>query len=188
MAENRPWYPTSERPMRTSPAEFPTPPDDRYFDDYRQGAVFEFGPIAVEEAEVIAFARRFDPQSIHTDPQAAARGPFGGLIASGWHTIGLLMRLFVEHYLTAVASLASPGVDEVRWIKPVRPGDRLRLRVTVSETRLSRSKPDRGIVHSFVEGINQRDEAAVSFKAMNLVGVRPVGGSVASASMGAPSP
>ena len=86
------------------------------------------------------------------------------------------MRLFVQHYLTAVASLASPGVDELRWIKPVRPGDQLRLRVTVSEARLSRSKPDRGIVHSFVEGINQRDDVVVTFKAMNLVGVRPSDG------------
>jgi acyl dehydratase len=160
-----------------TPAVFPRPPSDRYFEDYRDGHVYEFGPIEVEEAEVIAFAKRFDPQSIHTDPQAAANGPFNGLIASGWHTIGLLMRLFVEHYLTAVASLASPGVDEVRWIKPVRPGDRLRLRVGVSEARRSRSKPDRGILHSFVEGINQRDEVVVTFKAMNLIGVRPaVGG------------
>jgi acyl dehydratase len=154
-------------------SQFPTPPGDRYFEDYVTGSVFEFGPIAVEESEVIGYAKRFDPQSIHTDPQAAARGPFKGLIASGWHTVGLLMRLYVEHYLTAVASLASPGVDEVRWTKPVRPGDRLRLRVTVSDTRLSRSKPDRGLVHSFVEGINQHGEVVASFKAMNLVGVRP---------------
>jgi acyl dehydratase len=154
-------------------AVFHHPPTDRYFDDYRNGSVYEFGPIAVEEDEVIAYAKRFDPQSIHIDPQAAARGPFNGLIASGWHTIGLLMRLFVEHYLTAVASLASPGVDEVRWIKPVRPGDRLRLRVAVTEARLSRSKPDRGIVHSFVEGINQRDEVVVTFKAMNFIALRP---------------
>ncbi len=154
-------------------SQFRTPPGDRYFEDYEPGAVFEFGPIAVEEPEVIAYAKRFDPQSIHTDPVAAARGPFNGLIASGWHTVGLLMRLYVEHYLTAVASLASPGVDEVRWTKPVRPGDQLRLRVTVSQARLSRSKPDRGLVHSFVEGINQHGEVVATFKAMNLVGVRP---------------
>jgi acyl dehydratase len=153
---------------------FATLPEDRYFEDYVEGAVFEFGPIAVEETELIAFAKRFDPQSIHTDPEAAARGPFNGLIASGWHTIGLLMRLFVEHYLTAVASLASPGVDELRWTKPVRPGDRLKLRVTVSETRRSRSKPDRGLVHSFCEGINQHGEVVTTFKAMNLIGLRPV--------------
>ncbi|MGE0797444.1 MAG: MaoC family dehydratase [Lautropia sp.] len=155
-----------------SRTEFATPPGDRYFEDYVPGAVFEYGPIAVEEDEVIAFAKRFDPQPMHTDPEAAARGPFHGLIASGWHSIGLLMRLFVEHYISAVASLASPGVDEVRWIKPVRPGDRLRLRVSVTDSRLSRSKPDRGIVHSSVEGINQAGEVVVRFKAMNLIGVR----------------
>ena len=142
--------------ITTDMSQFRTPPGDRYFEDYETGAVFEFGPIEVEESEVIAYAKRFDPQSIHTDPEAAARGPFNGLIASGWHTIGLLMRLFVEHYL-----------------KPVRPGDQLRLRVTVSQTRLSRSKPDRGLVHSFIEGINQHGEVVATFKAMNLVGVRP---------------
>lgn len=154
-------------------SQFQTPPSDRYYEDYVQGAVFEFGPIAVEEPELIAFAKRFDPQSIHTDPDAAARGPFKGLIASGWHTVGLLMRLYVENYLTAVASLASPGVDEVRWTKPVRPGDQLKLRVTVAETRLSRSKPDRGLVHSWCEGFNQHGDVVATFKAMNFIGVRP---------------
>jgi acyl dehydratase len=155
-----------------SPSRFATPPDDRYFEDYVPGAVFEFGPIEVEEQELIAFAQRFDPQFIHTDPEAAARGPFNGLIASGWHTVGLLMRLYVQHYLTAVASLASPGVDEVRWTRPVRPGDRLTLRVTVTETRRSRTKPDRGLVHSYLEGINQDGEVVATLKAMNLVGLR----------------
>ena len=105
------------------------------------GAVTEFGPIAVDEAEVIAFARRFDPQPIHTDPAAAAAGPFGGLIASGWHTASLVMRVLVEHYLARRASLASPGIDELRWLQPVRPGDVLRVRTTVLEARRSRSKP-----------------------------------------------
>ncbi len=155
-----------------SQTDFPSPPDNRYFEDYVKGSVFEYGPIAVEEEEVIAFATRFDPQSIHTDPSAAARGPFKGLIASGWHTIGLLMRLLVDHYLSAVASFASPGVDEVRWLRPVRPGSLLRLRVSVVDTRLSRSKPDRGMVHSLIEGIDQEGEVVVSFKAMNLIGTR----------------
>lgn len=156
-----------------SQTDFPTPPSERYFEDYVKGSAYEYGPIAVEEAEVIAFAKRFDPQSIHIDPEAAARGPFNGLIASGWHSIGLLMRLYVDHYLSAVASLASPGIDEVRWIKPVRPGDRLSLRVTITDARLSRSKPDRGIVHTFVEGSNQAGNVVVTFKAMNMLGVRP---------------
>lgn len=155
-----------------SEARFSTPIDQRYFEDYAAGAVFEFGPIAVDETEVIAFAQRFDPQWIHTDPQAAAQGPFHGIIASGWHSVGLLMRLFVQHYLSSVASLASPGVDEVRWTKPVRPGDQLTLRVTTVQTRRSNSKPDRGLVHSVLEGINQHGEVVVSLKAMNMLKTR----------------
>lgn len=156
-------------------AVFATPIHDRYFEDYVPGAVFVFGPIEMTEAELLTFAERFDPQSIHTDVAAAAQGPFGGLIASGWHTVGLLMRLYVEHYLTAVASLASPGVDTLRWIKPVRPGDRLRLRVTVLDKRRSRTKPDRGLVFSRLEGLNQHDDLVVSMDAMNMIGLRQIG-------------
>lgn len=151
---------------------FSVPIDDRYFEDYREGSVFTFGPIEVEESEVLSFAKRFDPQSIHTDPAKAAEGPFGGLIASGWHTAGLMMRLFVDNYLSAVASLASPGVDELRWLRPVRPGDQLRLRVSVLETRPSRSKPDRGMVISLLEALNQSGEVVCSIKAMNLLARR----------------
>src|SRR5450759_4471975 len=98
---------------------FNSPSHDRYFEDYIEGDVHRFGTIAVEADEIIAFAKRFDPQVFHTDPEAAKQTPFGGLIASGWHTAGLMMRLFVEPYLTNVASLASPGLDELRWLKPV---------------------------------------------------------------------
>ena len=115
--------------------------DDRYFEDYVEGSVHDCGSIAVEANEVVAFAKRFDPQSIHTDSEAAKRGPFGGLIASGWHTCGLMMRLYVEHYLTHVAGLASPGLDELRWLEPVRPGDRLSLRVTCSKQRRRNRNP-----------------------------------------------
>lgn len=148
---------------------FKAPIDQRYFEDYNKGARFEYGPISVEETEIISFARRFDSQCIHTDPEASALGPFNGLIASGWHTIGLMMRLVVDHYLSAVASLGSPGVDEVRWPRPVRPHDQLRLRLSVLETNPSRSKPDRGMVVTSVEAVNQRDEFVASFKAMNLL-------------------
>jgi acyl dehydratase len=151
---------------------FSVPIDDRYFEDYREGSVFTFGPIEVEESEVISFAERFDPQTIHTDPAKAAAGPFGGLIASGWHTASLMMRLFVDNYLSAVASLASPGVDELRWLRPVRPGDQLRLRVSVLETKPSRSKPDRGMVVSLLEALNQSGEVVFSLKAMNLLAKR----------------
>ncbi|MGO9770753.1 MAG: MaoC family dehydratase [Roseiarcus sp.] len=151
---------------------FSVPIDDRYFEDYAEGSVFEFGPIAMEEAEIISFAESFDPQTMHTDPEKAAQGPFHGLIASGWHTIALMMRLFVDHYLSAVASRASPGVDEVRWYRPVRPGDRLQLRISILEAKPSRSKPDRGMVVSLLEGINQEGEVVTSLKAMNLLAKR----------------
>src|SRR3989304_8444776 len=96
------------------------PVDDRYFEDYVEGDVHELGSIAVEEADIIAFAKKFDPQVFHLDPEAAKQTPFGGLIASGVHSLALMTRLFVDRYWTHVASLASPGLDELRWLKPVR--------------------------------------------------------------------
>ena len=152
---------------------FSRPISDRYFEDYVEGDVHRYGTIVVEADEVIAFAKRFDPQTMHTDPKAAKSGPFGGLIASGWHTAGLMMRLYVEHYLTHVASLASPGLDELRWLKPVRPGDTLSVRVTVLTTVPSRSKSDRGAVTSFVEVINQTDEVAMTLNVVNIIAKRP---------------
>jgi acyl dehydratase len=151
---------------------FPTPMEHRYFEDYIPGAVHEFGTIAVDEADMIAFARRFDPQPFHTDPEAGRESVFGGLIASGWFTASLMMRLFVDHYLSHVASLSSPGVDELRWILPVRPGDALGLRITITETRRSRSKPDRGIVRSYIEVLNQNREIVMSMTALNLLACR----------------
>ena len=151
---------------------FASPIDDRYFEDYQAGAVHRFGSIAVEEDEVIAFATRFDPQDFHTDPVAAKSTPFGGLIASGWHTAGLMMRLYAQHYLTKVGSLASPGVDELRWIKPVRPGDTLSVRVTILDAVPSKSKPDRGVVTSFIEVLNQAEEVVMSMRAVNMIRLR----------------
>ena len=145
---------------------------DRYFEDYAAGAVYEYGYASVTEAEIIAFAERFDPQPIHVDARFAASGPFGGLIASGWHTAGIAMRLMVDHYVSRVASLASPGVDELRWPAPVRPGDTLRLRTTIVETRRSRSKPDRGLVRTRGELLNQHDQTALSLLGMNLIRLR----------------
>ena len=147
--------------------------DDRYFDDYVEGDVHRFGSVSVEADEIVAFAKRYDPQSLHTDPQAAKQNQFGGLIASGWHTCGLMMRLYAEHYLTHVASLASPGLDELRWLKPVRPGDRLSVRVTVLKAAPSRSKPDRGAVTSFIEVFNQADEPVMTMKVINIIACRP---------------
>ena len=153
---------------------FPRPITDRYFEDYVEGAVHRFGTIKVDPDELIAFAKRFDPQTMHTDPEAAKNTPFGGIIASGWHTAGLMMRLYVENYLTHVASLASPGLDELRWLKPVRPGDTLSVRATVLKAVPSKSKPDRGAVTSFVEVINQADEIVMTMKAINIIGKRPL--------------
>jgi len=152
---------------------FANPSNDRYFEDYIEGDVHRCGSIAVEENEVISFARRFDPQTFHVDPDGAKLTQFGGLIASGWHTCALTMRLFAEHYLTHVASLASPGLDELRWLKPVRPGDILSVRVTVLKATPSKSKPDRGAVTSLVEVFNQLDEAVMTFKCVNIISRRP---------------
>ena len=152
--------------------DFAAPIDDRYLEDYVPGAVYEYGSVTVSEAEILDFARAFDPQPIHTDLEFAARGPFGGLIASGWHTAGIMMRMLVDHYLSRVASLASPGLDELRWPAPVRPGDSLRLRATVVEARRSRSKPDRGLVRTQSELINQNDEIVLRVTAMNIIGAR----------------
>jgi acyl dehydratase len=156
-----------------SAAVFAVPVDDRYFEDYVPGEVFEYGQIPVTAAEIVEFAKRFDPQDMHADPAAAAQGRFGGLIASGWHTAAMMMRLFADNFLSKVASLASPGIDELRWLQPVRPGDVLRIRVSVLEAVPSRSRPDRGMVHTLVEVLNQRDEVVMSLKPMNIIRRRP---------------
>jgi acyl dehydratase len=155
------------------------PIDQRYYEDYPTGAVFEGGPIRVDEAEVLAFARRYDPQPFHVDAAAAARSMYGDIIASGWHTAAMTMRVLVDSYLSSVASLGSPGIDELRWTLPVRPGDTLYVRITVIDARRSRSKPDRGIVRTLIETRNQRDEVVLSMKAMNFMLCRdsiPAGG------------
>ena len=148
------------------------PFNQRYFEDYVEGSTFEYGEISLTAEEIMEFARRFDPQPIHVDPEYAARGPFSGLIASGWHTAGVMMRLLADHFISHVASMASPGVDEIRWFIPVRPGDTLSIRVTVLETRRSRSKPDRGIVRSLVEVLNQNKEVVMSLKPVSMVKCR----------------
>jgi acyl dehydratase len=144
----------------------------RYFEDFPVGAVFEFGSITVTEADIVAFARQFDPQVMHTDPVAAANGPTGGLIASGWHTVAMMMRMYAEHVLPE-NGLPAPGVDEIRWTRPVRPGDTLRVRVTIEDARVSQSKPDRGIIRPFTEVLNQRGEVVLTVRPINLVRRRP---------------
>ena len=129
--------------------------------------------MSVDQASIIAFAKEFDPQPFHVDPAAAASGPYRGLIASGWHTAAVVMRLLVENYLSAEASLGSPGLDEIRWPYPVRPGDTLRVRATVIEGRRSLSKPDRGIIKTAVEAVNQDGRTVMRAIAINFLLVRP---------------
>jgi acyl dehydratase len=148
---------------------FNPPIDQRYFEDYLAGSTYEFGSVSVSESQIIEFAKEYDPQSFHIDPAAAVTGPFGGLIASGWQTAGLMMRLFVEHYLSSVASLGGPGVDELRWLRPVRPNDVLRLRVTVVDTKASNSKPDRGLVRTLAELIDSAGKPVFKATVLNFL-------------------
>jgi len=147
-----------------------------YFEDYAPGASYECGSVSFDQVSIVTFAKEFDPQPFHVDPVAAAAGPYGGLIASGWHTASAVMRVLVENYLSAESSLGSPGVDEIRWPQPVRPGDTLRVRATVTEARRSLSKPDRGIVKTLIEAVNAEGQAAFQAIAINFVLVRPAPG------------
>lgn len=167
--------PPPAAPTKALGPDFVAPIDDRYFEDYEPGASYEYGYVELTEEAILAFARRYDPQPIHIAPEWAATGPFGGLIASGWHTVSLCMRMFIDHYLTHNASLASPGVDEMRFPVPTRPGDVLRLRLTVAETRASRSKPDRGLIWTRFEAINQNEVTAMSQIVLNMIARRHPG-------------
>ena len=145
----------------------------RYWEDIKAGEVIELGSCTVTKEAMVAFAREFDPQPFHTDEETAKRTIWGGLIASGWHTGSMLMRLFYDGFLKDTVSLGSPGIDELKWNKPVRPGDRLSARMTILETTPSRSKPDRGIVRSQMEVVNQHGEVVMSTKGVNFFARRP---------------
>ena len=148
------------------------PYKERYFEDFRPGEVIEFGDYLVTEEEIVDFARRYDPQPFHVDRKAAAESIYGGLIASGWMTGSIMMRLLVDHFIAPASSMGSPGVDEVRWSRPVRPGDRLHVRVTIVDTKRSQSKPDRGIVQVQQEMINQQGDTVMSLRGMSLAKCR----------------
>jgi acyl dehydratase len=139
------------------------PAERRYFEDYAVGAVYRYGPVTVARDELVAFAAAYDPQPMHVDEAAAAEGPWGGLIASGWHTVAILMRLYVDNFLSPVSALVSPGVDDLRWRLPVRPGDALTAQVTILETRRSRSQPMQGMLRVLLEGFNQDGVLVTSF-------------------------
>jgi len=150
-------------------AGFDLPPEHRYFEDYVAGNKYRLGEAEVHEQEIIEFARRYDPQPMHTDPEAAARGIYGGLIASGWHTGALMMRLLVEKFLPGQASVGSPGIDRLRWLRPVRPGDVLSVTTTVLEARRSASRPEMGLIRTETVVANQREEQVLTVEAVNFI-------------------
>ena len=146
-----------------------------YLDDLEQGQVYDLGAVTLSEKEIVDFARLYDPQSFHTEPEVAATSIYGGVIASGWQTVCVFMRLFVDGFLGRAAAMGSPGVDELRWLLPVRPDDRLEARFEVVETRASRSKPDRGIAKLRCILVNQADNEVLSFVANVLFQRRKTG-------------
>lgn len=144
-----------------------------YFEDFEPGRIIAVGSRTLNEEEIIAFARQFDPQPFHVDPDAAAKSMFGGIIASGWHTCSIMMRMMVDGFLSEAASLGSPGVDEIRWLKPVRAGDTIHVTTTVLDALASSSRPDRGVVHTMWEARNQHGEKVASVKGMGMFMRRP---------------
>jgi acyl dehydratase len=143
-----------------------------YLNDFKVGDEFHSAGITVTETQIIDFALRFDPQPIHLDVTAAAAGPFGGLIASGFQTAALTFRLFWQTGTLGAESLGSPGLDELRWLKPVRPGDTLRVVAKVVDVRRSASKPDRGVVRMAYTTLNQHGEPVMTLVGSQLVKAR----------------
>jgi len=144
-----------------------------YFEDFPPGDVRESPPRTITREEMVEFARQYDPQPFHLDDEAAKKTIYGGLIGSGWLTVSVMMRLLWDTMLKDTVSLGSPGSDEIRWLKPVRPGDTLRARFTVVEAIPSRSKPDRGVVKTFTEILNQHGEVVMTMRGLGMFGRRP---------------
>ena len=152
--------------------KFKTPRTDRYYEDYEVGATYELGSYSLSEAEIVDFASRYDPQPFHLDREAAAKSPYGDIIASGWHSACAMMRLMVDHFISANAGLGSPGLDEIRWLKPTRPDAVLTVRVTVRDKRRSRSKPDRGIFFHEVQVVDAGGDTVMTVKGAGMVRCR----------------
>ena len=146
-----------------------------FWEDFVVGHVREFGGLTVQRDDIVDFASHYDPQPFHLDEAAARKTPFGGLVASGWHTGALAMRMMCDGYLHEAASLGSPGVDKLRWAAPVRPGDTLRLRLTVLAARPMKSKPDIGLVESRWEVFNQSDQQVLEMTGWGMFRRRPTG-------------
>jgi acyl dehydratase len=145
----------------------------RYLEDFQAGDVVELGQCTITKESIVAFAREFDPQVFHVDEEAAKTTIYGGLLASGWHTGSLMMRLLYDGLLKDTVSLGSPGIDELRWLRPVRPGDTLSGRFTVLEVTPSRSKPDRGVLRSLMEMRNQHGDVVLTIKGLGMFARRP---------------
>lgn len=144
-----------------------------YFEDFKVGNTLEVGKRTLSEDEIISFAQQYDPQPFHVDRDAGAKSIYGGLISSGWQTVLLMMRAMVDGYLSDSSSQGSPGMDEVRWVHPVRPGDTLTFSTTVLAVKPSTSKPDRGIVQSQWTAKNQNGEVVATLKGMGIFLRRP---------------
>jgi acyl dehydratase len=145
----------------------------RYFEDFAEGQVYELGEATISEAEILEFARKYDPQPFHVDPAAAKTSMYKGLIASGWQTGSLYMGLLVRGLLKDVASLGSAGIEELRWLKPVRPGDTLRGRLTVTSLKPSEKHPNRGTVFNLGELFNQHGERVFFVRSSGMFARRP---------------
>lgn len=139
------------------------------FEDFHTGRVFVLGPETITEEEITEFAREFDPQPLHLDPGSAQAKQLGGIVASGWHTASIVMRMMCDCYLLDTQSQGSPGMDEVRWLKPVRPGDVLRGTVTVTERRESKSNPTIGIVRLAYSVENQDNETVMTMSGLGML-------------------
>ncbi len=140
----------------------------RYWEDFKVGEVEQIGGKRVDKDEIIAFARQYDPQPFHIDEAAAKQSMYGGLIASGWHTCAMVMRMMCDAYMLRSASVGSPGIDNLKWLKPVRPGDTINARRTTLETRESKSKPDIGIVNNLWEVFNQDGEMVMTMRGYGM--------------------
>jgi acyl dehydratase len=146
------------------------------FEDLEVGKSYEIGEHTFTREEIIAFAEQYDPQPFHVDDAGAAASPYGGLIASGWHTCCVMMGLLVRRTFAGSTSMGSPGLDDVRWLKPVRVGDTIQMMNVVLDKRVSASKPDRGIVTMQWEGVNQHGEKVITVRSKGIFGLRNPGG------------
>ena len=145
----------------------------RYLEDFRPGEAIDLGTTTVDRDEILEFARRYDPQPFHVDEEAARHSIYGGLIASGWHTAAMVMRVVVDGLVEGTVTMGSPGIDEIRWLKPVRPGDTLSVKAHILDVVPSRSKVDRGHIRSRYEVSNQKGETVMTMIGLGIYGRRP---------------